>query len=741
MTEELEIFLEDCDDQLQMMEDALVDMQSNGASESTIGTIFRAVHTIKGSAGMFGFDDIVTFAHTGENLFDSIRQGDVGVCEEMISLFLLCKDHMEVLINLLTEDKELSAAQKEVGHNLIQRLEGYLPRAQIKEENIEDIPSTIVIEAAKWHISIRFHKDFFTTGMSINSVFKFFNKVGKVLKIQPIIYNIPSIEDINPLHPYIGFEVCLLADLSKSEVEDIFEFIQEDVDLYIFLCDDSDEYNTLVSIRKEPELKNELINAKFIDEDTLIEPELIIPTVEEKEEIVLNQKEEEIVLNQKEEEIVLNQKEEEEIVLNQKEEEEEIVLNQKEEEEEIVLNQKEEEEIVLNKKEESSEPKKKAVSSLRVDSSKIDILINYMSEISITNSRILTLIDDEGSEIGETVIHMKQLLEFVSDGIMDMRMVKVGDSFNKFRRIVSDTAKKIGKDVDFVISGEDTELDKTVVERISDPLLHMLRNSIDHGVELPEDRVACGKPAQGRVDLRAYQDSGTIVIEIEDNGKGLDRDRILAKAIENGSVKKNNNLSDSEIYKLIFSAGLSTAETVSAISGRGVGMDVVKRNIEDLRGSVEIESTIGQGSKITIRLPLTLAVIDGFLLQVGDTKYIIPLENIKECIELTTIEQESLNGNEFINVRGEVLPLLDIRLLLGENKSITERQNIVIVYFGKKIVGLLVDELLGEHQTVIKSLGIVFDQLSGISGASVLGSGEIALIFDVARLIELRNEG
>ena len=710
MTEELEIFLEDCDDQLQMMEDALVDMQSNGASESTIGTIFRAVHTIKGSAGMFGFDDIVTFAHTGENLFDSIRQGDVGVCEEMISLFLLCKDHMEVLINLLTEDKELSAAQKEVGHNLIQRLEGYLPRAQIKEENIEDIPSTIVIEAAKWHISIRFHKDFFTTGMSINSVFKFFNKVGKVLKIQPIIYNIPSIEDINPLHPYIGFEVCLLADLSKSEVEDIFEFIQEDVDLYIFLCDDSDEYNTLVSIRKEPELKNELINAKFIDEDTLIEPELIIPTVEEKEEIVLNQKEEEIVLNQKEEE-------------------------------EIVLNQKEEEEIVLNKKEESSEPKKKAVSSLRVDSSKIDILINYMSEISITNSRILTLIDDEGSEIGETVIHMKQLLEFVSDGIMDMRMVKVGDSFNKFRRIVSDTAKKIGKDVDFVISGEDTELDKTVVERISDPLLHMLRNSIDHGVELPEDRVACGKPAQGRVDLRAYQDSGTIVIEIEDNGKGLDRDRILAKAIENGSVKKNNNLSDSEIYKLIFSAGLSTAETVSAISGRGVGMDVVKRNIEDLRGSVEIESTIGQGSKITIRLPLTLAVIDGFLLQVGDTKYIIPLENIKECIELTTIEQESLNGNEFINVRGEVLPLLDIRLLLGENKSITERQNIVIVYFGKKIVGLLVDELLGEHQTVIKSLGIVFDQLSGISGASVLGSGEIALIFDVARLIELRNEG
>ncbi len=689
MTEELEIFLEDCDDQLQMMEDALVDMQSNGASERSIGTIFRAVHTIKGSAGMFGFEDIVTFTHIGENLFDSIRQGNVAVSEEMISLFLLCKDHIDVLISLLTEEEELRNAKKEVGDNLIKRLEGYLPGAETKEE-VEDIPSSIVVEAVKWHISIRFHKDFFTTGMSINSVFNFLNKVGEVLIIQPIIYDIPFIEEINPLHPYIGFEVCLLADLSKSEVEDVFEFIQEDVDLYIFLCDDSDEYSTLISKRKEPELKNELISAKFIDEDILVEPEVLAPvitpaTVEEKE-------------------------------------------------------------IVPIKEQENSEPKKKAVSSLRVDSSKIDLLINYMSEIAITNSRILALVEDEadeekGSELEEAAIHMKQLLEFVSDGIMDMRMVKVGDSFNKFRRIVSDTSKKIGKDVEFVITGGDTELDKTVVERISDPLLHMLRNSIDHGVELPEDRIASGKPAQGRVDLRAYPDSGTIVIEIEDNGKGLDRDRILAKAIENGTVKSNHNLSDSEIYKLIFAAGLSTAEKVSAISGRGVGMDVVKRNIEDLRGTIEIESSMGKGSKITIRLPLTLAVIEGFLVQVGDTKYIIPLENIKECIELTTKEKESLNGNEFINVRGEMLPLLDVRTVLEENKSTTKRQNIVIVYFGKKIIGLLVDELLGEHQTVIKSLGEVFENLPGISGGSILGSGEIALIFDIARLIELRNEG
>lgn len=686
MTEELEIFLEDCDDQLQMMEDALVDMQSNGPTEKSIGTIFRAVHTIKGSAGMFGFEDIVAFTHIGENLFDSIRQGDVVVSTEMISLFLLCKDHIDVLIALLTQEEDLNSKQKEVGESLIKRLEDYTPGADIVKVKVENISVSVDVEAVQWHISIRFHKDFFTTGMSINSVFNFLNKIGKVLIIQPIIYNIPSIQEINPLHPYIGFEVCLLADLSKSEVYDVFEFIQEDVDLYIFLSNDTNEFISLVAKRNEPGLAKELLNANFISED-IFEKQVVVP----------------------------------------------VVIVQKSE-------------ILSSPKQVDTPSKKKTVSSLRVDSSKIDLLINYMSEISITNSRILTLAEneaneEEGSELEEAAIHMKQLLEFVSDGIMDMRMVKVGDSFNKFRRVVSDTSKKIGKDVDFVITGGDTELDKTVVERISDPLLHMLRNSIDHGIELSQVRVANGKSAQGRVDLRAYPDSGTIVIEIEDNGKGLDKEKILSKAIENKIVKPNHSLSDSEIYKLIFAAGLSTADKVSDISGRGVGMDVVKRNIEDLRGTIEIESTKGEGSKIIIRLPLTLAVIEGFLVQVGDTKYIIPLENIKECIELTQKEQEGLNGNEFMNIRGEMLPLLDVRTILDENKSATTRQNIVIVYFGKKIVGLLVDELLGEHQTVIKSLGEVFKNLPGISGGSILGSGEIALIFDIARLIELRYEG
>jgi len=681
MNEELEIFLEDCDDQLQMMENALVAMEKERATEEDIGAIFRAVHTIKGSAGMFGFDQIVAFTHTGENLFDKIRQGEIEIDREMVSLFLLCKDHVEKLIEAAVDDEPLSSDDKANGEELTAALNVYINGKSVKKEEVVALENSVDEAALSWHISIRFNKDFFTTGMSINAIFKFLDGMGKVLKNLAITDNIPLLEELDPMLPYIGFELLFLGSSSREEIIEVFEFIKDDVDLIIFLSDEEGSYETLCKQRNEERLQSLLIETEFTTVDSFTQE--------------LHEAETTVVVETTQEEI-------------------------------------------------APAVKKKTSSSLRVDSNKIDKLINYMSEIVIANSKILSLVssedeEEENSELHEAANSMKELLEHVRDGIMDIRMVQVGESFNKYNRIVNDTAKKIGKDIEFVISGGDTELDKTVVERISDPLVHMLRNSIDHGIELPQERVASGKSAKGRVDLRAYPDSGSIVIEIEDNGKGLDRDKILEKAIANGLVNKNNNLSDEDIYKLIFEAGLSTAEKVSDISGRGVGMDVVRRNIEDLRGTIEIASELGKGSKITIRLPLTLAIIDGFLVQVGETKYIIPLENIKECIELTPKEEQNMGDNEFINLRGEMLPLLNVRTLLNEKESLTKRKNIVIVYFGKKSVGLLVDELLGEYQTVIKSLGEVFDNLVGVSGGSILGSGEIALIFDIPRLIELKS--
>jgi two-component system chemotaxis sensor kinase CheA len=676
MNEELEIFLEDCDDQLQMMENALVSMEKASATEEDIGAIFRAVHTIKGSAGMFGFDEIVAFTHTGENLFDKIRQGEIEIDKEMVALFLLCKDHVEKLIQAAVDDEPLCDEDRENGEKLTSALNVYIHATTLKKEETLSLVNSVDEKTLSWHISIRFKKDFFTTGMSINAIFNFFEGMGKVLKNQAVTENIPLLDALDPMVPYIGFELLFLGASTREEIIEVFEFIEDDVDLILFLSDEEGAYEGLIQKRDEETLQTLLIETGFTTADSFTPLDISID-VEKIEEV-------------------------------------------------------------------TPLIKKKSSSSLRVDSNKIDKLINYMSEIVIANSKILTLVsseneEEENSELHEAAHTMKELLEHVRDGIMDIRMVQVGESFNKFNRIVNDTAKKIGKDIEFVISGGDTELDKTVIERISDPLVHMLRNSIDHGIELPQERVALGKSAQGRVDLRAYPDSGSIVIEIEDDGKGLDRDKILEKALANGLVNKNANLSDEDIYKFIFEAGLSTAEKVSDISGRGVGMDVVRRNIEDLRGTIEIASELGKGSKITIRLPLTLAIIDGFLVQVGETKYIIPLENIKECIELTQKEEQNMGDNEFINLRGEMLPLLNVRELLAEKESLTKRKNIVIVYFGKKSVGLLVDELLGEYQTVIKSLGDVFANLVGVSGGSILGSGEIALIFDIPRLIELKS--
>ena len=309
-------------------------------------------------------------------------------------------------------------------------------------------------------------------------------------------------------------------------------------------------------------------------------------------------------------------------------------------------------------------------------------------------------------------------------------MVKIGGTFSRFQRVVHDVARELGKDIALAVSGEDTELDKTVVELIGDPLTHLVRNAMDHGIEPTEVRVAAGKPAQGTVRLNAFHDSGSIVIEVSDDGGGLKRERILAKAIERGLVEPGRVLSEREIYHLIFEAGFSTAEQVTNLSGRGVGMDVVKRNITALRGSVDVGSVEGQGTTVTVRLPLTLAIIDGFQVGVGKSVFVIPLEMVDECVAYSTEP-----GHEYTDLRGQVLPFMRLRDLFELSGSPPPRQNTVVVKHGGQRFGIVVDVLMGEVQTVIKPLSKMFAQVRGISGSSILGSGEVALILDVPALL------
>lgn len=357
----------------------------------------------------------------------------------------------------------------------------------------------------------------------------------------------------------------------------------------------------------------------------------------------------------------------------------------------------------------------------------------------IANAKITRhTVNSNNSELEEAVLVMSEMLEEVRNGIMNIRMVQVGDSLSKLRRIVTDSAKKLNKEISFEIIGGETELDKTVIEKISDPLVHMLRNSVDHGIEIPSQREEKGKNRKGNITLKAFPDAGTIVIQIIDDGAGIDKDIIFNKAVEKKIIEPNAQLSENEIFNLILAPGFSTASEVTDISGRGVGMDVVKRNIQDLRGSVDIDSKLGIGTTITVRLPLTLAIIDGFLVQSGESKYIIPIDNIQECIELTKELKDQMLNNGYITLRSNILPILDIADHFENESSKEGRENVVIVKYGKSRVGLKVDELHGEFQTVIKPLGELFENISGISGGTILGNGEIALIFDIQKLIEYK---
>ncbi|MEF9417607.1 chemotaxis protein CheA [Xanthomonas citri] len=370
--------------------------------------------------------------------------------------------------------------------------------------------------------------------------------------------------------------------------------------------------------------------------------------------------------------------------------------------------------------------------SIRVDADKLDRMIDLVGELIIAVSSTNANAQRTGdAQLLESASILAGLVEDVRESALQLRMVKIGGTFSRFQRVVHDVARELGKDIALVVAGEDTELDKSVVEKIGDPLTHLVRNAMDHGIEPADVRVARGKPARGTVGLNAYHDSGSIVIQITDDGGGLNRDRILAKALERGLIEPGRQLSDRDVFAMIFEPGFSTAEKVTNLSGRGVGMDVVKRNITALRGTVEIDSAAGVGTTISVRLPLTLAIINGFQVGVGKSVFVVPLDVVEECVEFTPDY-----ASDYIDLRGSVLPYVRLRELFALGGKTPARESIVVIRQGAQRFGLVVDTLLGEWQTVIKPLSKVFAQVKGISGSSILGSGDVALILDVPSLIQ-----
>ena len=703
MDDALQAFLVECQELLQEMETALLAVDGAEDSADLINAIFRAAHTIKGSSGLFSLDHVVAFTHGVESVLDKVRAGKLPLSAELVALLLESKDHIGALIDgvaagQLKGSDELEAA----GAPLLLQLRTYIQPSDGAAQGQATVPSADTqpvqrlggqtVSADHWHISIRFGSDVLRNGMDPLSFIRYLGTMGQFRGIITVTEGLPGLDAYDPELCYLGFEMAFVTTADKVAIERVFEFVRDDCRLVILPPHSLvSEFVTLVNLQtSEPSrLGDMLMRCGSLTPQEL---DLALNTQADSPAKPIGT----------------------------------ILVEQGSVQPEVV-------QAALTKQKQVKDLGAAESRSIRVDADKLDSLINLVGELIIAGASVnLVAHRSHVSELSEAASKLSLLVEDVRDSALQLRMVRIGATFSRFQRVVHDVARELGKDIVLRIEGEDTELDKTVVEKIGDPLMHLVRNAMDHGIEPGEVRLARGKPAQGTLKLNAFHDSGSIVITVEDDGGGLKRDRILAKAIERGLVEVGHHLSDSEIFNLIFEPGFSTAEKITNLSGRGVGLDVVKRNITALRGTVSLGSEDGLGTKVTIRLPLTLAIIDGFLVEVGKRVFAIPLDMIEECVSYTAEP-----GHDYTNLRGQVLPFIRLRDLFGVRQPpVTKTENIVVLKYAGQKAGLVVDTLLGEFQTVIKPLGQLFNQVQCISGSTILGSGDVALILDVPQLIK-----
>lgn len=707
-----EMFVDESLDLLQEMESALNQLKAAPENSEMINLVFRAAHTIKGSAGLFGYEGIVTFTHTVENVLEQVRAGERSCDDDLISTLLDCRDHIESLIEQLGGDDAL------YNQELEQRGQGLLARlvettatqpsgtsATVVQHTEDNSASSQAlanqeVDNAYWHISLRFGQDVLRNGMDPLSFLRYLTSLGDIVELVPLFDSLPGSSLMDPESCYLGLELQLDSNADHSTLMSVFEFVADECQIHIIPPhSELQQYVQLMDALKQEavDLGSILLWSGALTQDEL--------------EQVMNPPKE---LNQS----VLPAVEPEPSVVA-------VLDNEPRQPSETAAPE--------NKPAKVAEPKRQESRSLRVDAHKLDQLINLVGELVIAGANTSLLARQNGDpELVESSAVVSLLVEEIRGLSLHLRMIPIDDTFKRFHRVVREISRDMDKEIRLKIEGSDTELDKGVVEKIADPLMHLVRNAIDHGIEAKEERLAKGKAATGTVTLRAYYDSGSIVIEVCDDGGGIDPVKVRAKAIENGLITAEQRLSDQEVLRLILEAGLTTKTAVSDLSGRGVGMDVVKRNIEALQGSIDVESQKGEGSLLRLRLPLTLSIIDGFAVGVGTATYVIPLDAVVECIEYN--DQLSPNGN-YVNLRGEILPFINLQRQFKESHIEVKQRNIVVVQSGVQKAGFVVDQLQGELQTVIKPLSKIFSQLSGISGSTILGSGEVAMILDVPALI------
>jgi len=677
-----QVFFDESFEGLDTMEELLLSQNEGEADHESINTIFRAAHSIKGGSATFGFTPVAEFTHILESLLDEMREGQRDVTTEAISLLLQSVDCLREMLTSLQEDGECDATMsQELGKQFLAM--GDEPGAGDSAEATADKPAetneaTDDVNSNQWLIKFVPEAHILCNGNEPLRMFRELSMMGDC-KVKLLESSIPDWGEFNPEEILAQWEIELVADVSEEQIDEVFEWVIDECELSI----------------SHPKADNK---AEGTEPES---PQAAVEETTETTEVSTASAD-----NPKVENIEVSKST--------------AVAKQ-------------------------AKPKKeinRAASSIRVGIEKVDSLINLVGELVITQSMLSQVGTDfdvkqlEVLRLGLT--QLEQNTRELQESVMQIRMMPISFAFNRFPRMVRDTAMQLNKKIDLQISGEHTELDKTVMERIGDPLVHLVRNSLDHGIETPAERLEKGKPETGTVKLDAFHQGGNILIEITDDGQGINAARVFAKAVEKGLVSASDKLSDQEVYKLLFEPGFSTAEVVTDVSGRGVGMDVVKRNINILGGSIDVFSEPDKGSTFSIRLPLTLAILDGQLIRVGEQIFVVPLMSVTESLQIRE-EQISCVGGEMdlYQLRDDYVPIIDIADEFGFEKDRVELEEslLVVVEGENQKIGLLVDELQAQQQVVIKSLEVNYKPIQGISGATILGDGRVALILDVVGFI------
>jgi len=669
-----ETFRQEAQDLLEQLEQTLLDLEHAPDSTDLIDSAFRALHTIKGSGAMFGFDKVAAFTHHVETAFDLVRKGKASPSRELIALALSARDHMRELI----DDPE--GESNSTGEAILAALKTLIesPDLQVVVETPASAPNRS--EWNTWRIRIQLPRDVMVTGTNPLLLLADLCSLGEA-NVVTNIGEVPALADIIPTDCYIGWEVVLSTLEPKSSIEQVFLFVFDDMDLKIEKLDDSAQE------RRLGEILVDRGDAEVSDVEAALAQQEPIGKI--------------------------------------------LVQSGKVSDEKVTAALSEQKHL------RDGGRTGKAGDAIRVPAERLDDLMDRVGELVIAQSRLKQVATDSADpEVQSISEEIERLALELRDSTMGVRMVPFGSLFGRFRRMVHDLSRELGKGIQLVTSGEETELDKTVIERLNDPLIHLIRNAIDHGLETTEARTEAGKPENGIITLTARHAGAEVLISIADDGRGLDPQRIQAKAVENGLIAPDTNLSDSELFQLIFQPGFSTAKEVTSLSGRGVGMDVVKRTIDGLRGTIDVASRPGEGTQVTLRLPLTLAIIDGLLVRVGDGRYVIPLSAVEECVELSPDEDARSQTRSFLSIRGELVPFLRLRDLFNSGVPADRYQKVVIVSSGELRVGLVVDQVIGDHQTVIKSLSKLHADVETFSGATILGDGSVALILEIPHLVE-----